>query len=78
MSKKRPANAGNPLKSDGQTKSTTRQAADRSAPTPRRAPATQTVTGQGGSRKGGGESDTHHRSQRGGVKPELSEIEEEE
>ena len=62
MARKRPATAGNPLKSDGQTKSNTRAAADRSPPTPRRAPASQTVTGQGGSAKGGGEPDTHHLS----------------
>lgn len=69
-----PNQSGNPLKEDGQSKATTRQHADHDEASKPRKPAGKTVTGQGGSDKGGRKpADTAHRSQQGGMKPPMDE-----
>lgn len=63
-------NPDNPLKSQGQTKATTRAASDQAQPTGIRPKTIETATGAGGSRavEPGRHADTAHPSQHGGVK----------
>ena len=62
----------NPIKDTGATKARTRQIVDREPPHgAKRKPASQTVTGQGGSDKGRSQHDVHHTSQLGGVKADA-------
>lgn len=67
MPRRRIANA---IKDKGTSKARTRAIADRAKPRGEHKPVRQTVTGQGGSRKGNGDPDVLHPSQMGGVKAE--------
>lgn len=64
---------GNPLKEQGRSKASRREAADRANPVSQRVPTDRTATRQGGSGKGGGEPDTSHPTQRGGIRPDMDE-----
>lgn len=61
----------NPLRDHN--KRNTQERSDHADPTEPRTPVEETVTGQGGSTKGGGPAHSDHPSQRGGVKHDLPE-----
>jgi hypothetical protein len=71
MAKAKGTRGTNPLKQNNRSKNSTRVRAEQERGSPRRRPASDTVTRQGGSRKGGGPADTAHPSQHGGVKRDM-------
>ena len=64
----------NTIKDQGARKPKTRRISDHARPRGVNRPAGRTVTGQGGSPKGGGQPDVAHPSQRGGIKAEERDL----
>jgi hypothetical protein len=71
MAKATGKRGSNPLKQTKRGKTSTRARADQGRGSPRRQPASETVTRQGGARKGGRRADTAHPSQHGGIKRDM-------